>query len=324
MGDQIEERYLNITGYILSFYTIVAFIELIMNTGNPDGYLIRNSLTLVALLLAAFPYIKKYVEVRNTFQILYQMYTHNKLYGPRMFMAIQHEKIMKSRFLYIVGELVMSYHIIKDDDGDSYSVEYKSEIILEFSRWKSMWIRYRNHKEKSINYSVYMICDCLSSGSIPDYINVTIGNNYKIYVRLEEVGESYIHVNKWSAGLYKIKIPIPLKEIYQNSSVTIAWEYIINKNFDVKRNSTQTEYDFFILPSNYGRKVNKCRIFIDSDEEEIIINGYAVHRVNRMKEFVWEKVLDFYKKENCREYSLVGDEFQADAEGGHYIHITHK
>lgn len=231
----------------------------------------RNNINLLELLveIGIILFIFYYVYynkklITNTFDLLKELIQNNKLHTLREVVMVankQHTKktnpccIEKGIFRY---KLSYSSDVQKPELSNYFNVEYEIQLSIKY-----------NHLKGNDNllkfYLILDSCEQKFMYNIPVTINLTSSievGSLKFNVLPQSVTTSGMdHIDLY-AGLYEISFQIPKK--WAKNTITCTISYCIYKNILLTTNTDRREYNFAILPANYGRKFKKIEIEVSA------------------------------------------------------------
>lgn len=219
-------------------------------------------LVFVALVLLLVFFLKK--TFTDLFTVLYSMAKNNKLHTLRELVMITHDRKAgkHNKFHIKEGEFVYRISRSESSDGDeptTYDVRY----TLSFTLSKPWYIRMTPQNRF---FRFYLICDS-ENAPTDDTTQVLVDKiNQGIAAVIDKVtvrGESGDQIEEFS-GLRQAKMVLP-PHIHRKSKIKVDVSYDIKSNI----NRLDKMYNFVIIPSNYGKKMRRMKIKIETPDTKV-------------------------------------------------------
>ena len=299
------------------------------NLGSFQGFPIEVKSFLIALLvffflLLLFIIIKFKIYI-DTFYVLYSMSRNNKLHTLRTLVFIIYHNILTKTNHFLIRNGKFSYQITKSKKcEDCLNVKY----ILELYITKRFIYRIFLNENKTTSYRIFAIME-------NNYKKI----NHKIRISLEKQSEIFgldiplnaITLSKFDrdlrfAGLSSIETSIPNRMLKMSDTINpikFVCTYDIKKQIELK--SDKRNYNFVIIPRNYGKKMKELNIklFVDLSLQIIV----EVQEISRLNDKVIYKSIDVMikkgmsLKENLDEYVLYSDKIRPNMNSIYFIKV---
>lgn len=301
------------------FQLIRDFIQDFCCTGD-DYYwknIIITSVEVIIFLIILYNFYYKKRMLVDAFDLLKTMSQNNKLHPLREIVMVVNDQYEKSEYRYKVCNAEFQY--ILDKCKKNYDVTYK--ISLELKR------RFFRKNNKLLKF--YTILD--NEGNIENnYVPVTV--SFKAIARPivsfitypEEVTVSKIdHIRKFSS-LYEISIQIPEKIIkrFRMNYIQCDISYKVKNNFFLSNDSKNSDYNFFVYPNNYGKKMGQCTVKVLAPKNEnynIVCYRFCVGNVA-------EKIFDLTTNEEVISqnisYNIFSGSFRPQKNAAYFINLN--
>lgn len=247
--------------------------------------------------------IKKYRAIKKLFVTLYCMSENNKLHPLRELVLLVYETMFHSVIPYDVEKAEFSYTLRRDHQGKAYDVDYGIELNLFLPKWEFWYqsiIAVLLENRNTLPYSVYIIWDSLIPIKPSQCVNLSYNGEEPFPIEAKSVTLSLNDNLYECAGLYKAEIEIPISAFHKRGKgygAVIHMEYCIESNFELSSNKENSrEYNFVMIPINYGRRIRQCSLEIHAPADDRLV--LACYRVNDEKKNPHvEKCIDFEQKQ---------------------------
>lgn len=271
--------FLQTKGIFQSLLQVPVFQKLSSHINILDFFTFLCFLALSILFIYFFRKKKRFLDLYDT---LYLMSINNKLHPIREMVMItsnrlhgvrNHVKIISAKFFYSIRPSQTSKESSSQppqttkESLPSYDVDYRIQFLLK----KPLFLP---HRQKFRFFSFYAICeqdDITVVNSFLDSINaiVKIPDGEKTsLVSFQAVPAVYPTTTSGSgqdrnprfSGLYQISLVIP-PSFSSEKELELEISYTLCNNIHLNEH----QYCFVILPSNYGTRIGKMEIIVDSE-----------------------------------------------------------
>lgn len=301
---------------------ILSFVQnVLLNSGNTN---VKNRvvLNIIVIIYMAFIiyfifYNKKYII--NNFQQLKLLVENNKLQTLREVIMLVNKKYEKKSNLYSIHKAEFVYELCKNDTPNYYDVIYKIKLDIRC---------FRIIKKDNTTFHCYAILDSINPSLVEETsIKILLKYNYGKELEFEVIPQSVTtsgmdHIANCT-GLYEIIFDIPenKRPYFRSWSVNCIISYVIKKNILLhEEDKGQQEYNFVIIPYNYGKTMKKCSVEVNVPQNLEV--NIAFQRISTKE---GEKLIDFVKiseKDEKKSYILTTNEFKPNMNTVYLTHIT--
>lgn len=189
---------------------------------------------------------------------------NNKLHAIRETVVVLSNKINSTKNRLEISCAEFSY-IISRKKGHQFKVSYGLQFHFKPFRLPIF-------RSDARLFSFYIICEGLNRKKEEKFIDSIscIISSHSCSIEIEPVVSNTTtagagqDTSKEFAGLYKISIAIP-----HSISLRTPFDLIIEYELLTKIFSTESQYDFFILPSNYSKKIDRLDIAVEVHDIKI-------------------------------------------------------
>lgn len=236
-------------------------------------------LCFLALSILFIYFLRKKKRFLDLYDTLYLMSINNKLHPIREMVMIasnrlhgvrNHVKVISAKFFYSIRPSQTSTGSSSQPPKttlSSYDVDYKIQFLLK----KPLFLP---HRQKFRFFSFYAICEQEDLTVVDSFLRsinaiVKIPDSKKTsLVSFKTVPAVYPTTTSGSgqdrnprfSGLYQISLVIP-PSFSSEKELELEVSYTLRNNI----HSNEHQYCFVILPSNYGTKIGKMEIIVDSE-----------------------------------------------------------
>lgn len=261
MNSLIVTFFLSVTGTIVS---ILGFSSCVLL--KIFFLLILGIITLVVIFTK-----RKYLNLYDTLRLLSE---NNKLHAIREVVVVASNEINKSRNALKIEQAKFIYAISKcKEDKNTFKVSYGLGINFKPCLYPII-------KKRVRVISFYAICESISRKMKEQFIDsmqcLLTCDSYSVEIKplVREVttdGESQDRSKRF-AGLYKISIAIPPSvNLRKNFELRISYDLFDDVFFK------ERQYDFFIYPSNYSRKIDYLDVMVEV--KDINLSQIALYEI---------------------------------------------
>lgn len=261
MNSLIVTFFLSVTGTIASVLGLSWCIPL-----KILAFSVLGIVTLIVIFIK-----RKYLNLYDTLRLLSE---NNKLHAIREVVVVASNEINKSRNPLKIEQAKFAYAISKCK-GCKKAFKVSYELELKFKPYL-----YPIIKKRVRLISFYAICESISRKTKEQFIDsmqcLLTCDSYSVNIKplVREAttdGESQDRSKRF-AGLYKISIAIPPSaNLRKNLELRISYDLFDDVFFE------ERQYDFFIFPSNYSRKINYLDVIVEV--KDINLSQIALYEI---------------------------------------------
>ena len=272
---------------------------------------------IIFLVILSNFYCKKRMLV-DAFDLLNTMSQNNKLHTLREVVMVINDKYKRSKNEYNIKNAEFQYTLFEGTSDNKYDVKY--EICLKIYNF------FLKKQEQMLKF--YAILDSeehIVKNNLPIKISIkTEDNSHSIsYTTLPTIVTiSKLDSIKNFIGLYEICFQIPEEIIkrFKINHIQCDISYILKNNFSLTRDSC--DYNFFIYPNNYGKKVDQCDVRVLVPENQ----NYSVvcHRfcVGKNAEKIFDLTQNSGQNEQHRLNSVFFSSFKPKKNDAYFVNLT--
>lgn len=256
----------------------------------------------------------------DTFDLLKTMSQNNKLHPLREVVMVVNDQYRKSKDKFKINNGDFQYTLIRNEKDNSYDVIYEIRLKL-----KKMFFRRDNKMLKF--YAIFDIDDSMVTNKIP--VNVLFKTEKNLpdieFITLpESVTISKVdHIERFS-GLYEISIQIPKNIIkrFRLNHIQCNISYAVKNNFSLLNDEGNSDYNFFIYPNNYGKRMEQCtvKVFVPKNESySVVCHKFCIGNLV-------EKIFDFNRNEEDFfqniSYTIFTGSFKPQKNAAYFINLN--
>ena len=301
----MESKIIKITNYLLllvgtalSIYTNLKFLFepgsfLSLDVKYKYLLLLFNILVFCVLIYIVIKF-KTYID---SFHVLYSMARNNKLHTLRALVFVTYHNIINRKNCFIVRNGKFSYYITKDENSDNiFNVKYLLELYITIDFFKKIFL----NENKTSLYQIFAIIEN-NYEIIKHTIRISLSKQSEIFnldIPLNAITLSKFDRNLRFAGLGAIESTLPnrmLKMSDNTNPVKFICQYTVKNQIELKSN--KRNYDFVIIPRNYGKRMKALNINLFVDYLlEIIVEIQEISRLGN--ELIYKSIDVMIKKSN--------------------------
>lgn len=281
--------------------------------------IIKLSIAVFAVLVIVYQISCKKKLLVDAFDILKNLSQNNKLHVLREVVMVVNDEYEKSKNKFKIKSANFQYTIFKGDEKNIYDVKY--DIQLNFISFF--------HRKNGNMLKFYAILDTnghIVLNDIPISISFkTMDNSDFNFITLPKSAtiSALDHIDKFS-GLYEISFRIPERMIkrFHINYIQCAISYTVKNNFSLTNKSGSCEYNFFIYPNNYGKRVNKCTVKVlvpENQNYSIVCHQFGL-KGNAEK--IFDCIQNGKQISQHRSYLIFSGSFRPQRNAAYFINLS--
>lgn len=261
---------------------VVTFLGLVGTSVSIAAYFFTDSpelkkvgsiiitVTIISIVVAFYLRKKVFVDLFDTLNLLSE---NNKLHLIREMVMLISRKTNRHQNKNHIKTAKFIYNIFQSSESGYYDVEYNLDFLIP-PKFTARFSR------KDRLFDFFAICEQTKQENADLFIK-SICAELKVDTHIIKIipeisliggGVENDYIPRF-AGLYRISVVIPNTMIC-NSDIELNIKYLHKQNIVLE----DKKYAFGIIPMNYGNKVNKMEVILNSSD--LKINQVALHCVD--------------------------------------------